>query len=128
MKILLDSHTLYWFAEDAPQMPDTIKSLIENEQTENFVSVISIWELAIKAASGKLILASPPEIYFADVIRANGFALLAVTFNHVILAAKLPTYHKDPFDRLLIAQSLIDDIPIVSTDSVFDAYGVTRLW
>ena len=59
MKILLDSHTLYWFAEDAPQMPATIKSLIENEQTENFVSVISIWELAIKAASGKLILASP---------------------------------------------------------------------
>ena len=128
MKAILDSHSFYWFAEDAPQMSDDIKRLIENAQTESFLSVASVWELAIKAASGKLLLASPPEIYFAGVIQTNGFALLPITFDHVLLAAKLPMHHRDPFDRLIIAQSLLENIPIISVDTVFDAYGVTRIW
>ncbi len=125
---ILDSHALYWFAEDDPKMPLAVKQLIEDAATTIYVSVVSIWELAIKAANGKLKLASPPEIYFADVLKQNGFKLLGVTYDHVILAAKLPLHHKDPFDRLLIAQSLVEGLPFLSVDEIFDDYGVTRIW
>ena len=126
--IILDSHALYWFAEDDAKMPPRVKDIIENEQTEVWVSVVSIWELAIKAANGKLELATQPDIYFADVLKKNGFSLLNVTYKHVILAAKLPLHHKDPFDRLIIAQSLVEQMPVISVDEIFDSYGITRIW
>ena len=125
---ILDSHALYWFAEDDPKMPPRVKDIIEDEQTEVWVSVVSIWELAIKAANGKLELAAQPEIYFSDLLKKNGFSLLNVTYSHVILAARLPLHHKDPFDRLIIAQSLVEQMPVISVDEIFDSYDVTRIW
>ena len=126
--MLFRSHALYWFAEDDAKMPPRVKDIIENEQTEVWVSVVSIWEMAIKAANGKLELATQPDIYFADVLKKNGFSLLNVTYKHVILAAKLPLHHKDPFDRLIIAQSLVEQMPVISVDEIFDSYGITRIW
>jgi PIN domain nuclease of toxin-antitoxin system len=128
VRLLLDSHTLLWFVEDDPQMPDPVKELIEDEQHDKYVSVASVWELAIKVGLGKLTLAKPIEIYLPEVVEQNGFLILPVTTPHALLVAKLPFHHKDPFDRLLIAQSLHETMPIVGIDAVFDSYGVTRYW
>lgn len=128
MRLLLDSHTILWFVEDDPQMPEHIKNLIEDEQHEKFVSVASAWELAIKVSTGKLALAKPIEVYLPDIIENNGFLLLPVTMPHALRVATLPFHHKGPFDRLLIAQSLQEAMPIVGIDAVFDNYGVQRFW
>lgn len=128
MRLLLDTHALLWFAEDDPQMPDAIKDLIEDEQHEKYVSIASVWELAIKVGLGKLTLSQPLEIYIPDVLNRNGFQLLPISLPHALHISKLPFHHKDPFDRLLIVQSLLDAMPLVSADAVLDAYGVTRLW
>ena len=128
MKYLLDSHTGLWFADDAPQMSNTIKQIIENSANEKHISIASIWELAIKVATGKLNFTDPPEIYLADLLRLNSFQLLPLTFDHVVRGAALPLHHRDPFDRVIIAQSLMENMPIISADTIFDAYGVTRIW
>ncbi len=128
MPLLLDSHSLLWFADDALQLPPSAKLLIEDPSNTKYVSLMSIWEIAIKAASGKLILKREAGVYLADVMAKNGFLLLTPTYDHAILAASLPLHHKDPFDRFLIAQSLSEKMPLISADEIFDAYGVTRLW
>ena len=128
MKVLLDSHAALWFVDDSPQMPEHIKQLIEDAANEKYISIASVWELAIKFATGKLDFAESPEVYLADLLRLNNFQLLSLTFAHVVRGAALPLHHRDPFDRVLIAQSLLEDIPIISVDALFDAYGVTRIW
>jgi PIN domain nuclease of toxin-antitoxin system len=121
MKILLDSHAALWFADDAPQMPASIKDIIEDKANEKYVSLATVWELAIKFATGKLAFADPPEIYLADMLRLNNFELLPLNFAHVVRGAALPLHHRDPFDRVIIAQSLIEMIPVISADTIFDS-------
>jgi PIN domain nuclease of toxin-antitoxin system len=96
-----------------------VHGLMEDEQHEKYVSIASVWELA---------LSQPLKIYMPNVLHRNGFLLLPISLPHALHISKLPFHHKDPFDRLLIAQSLLDAMPLVSTDAVLDAYGVTRLW
>ncbi len=128
MKILLESHAALWFSDDAVQMPDAVKKIIEDTENEKYLSLASIWELAIKFSTGKLAFTDSPEIYLADLLRLNNFQLLSLTFDHVIRSATLPMYHRDPFDSIIIAQSLIESMHVISTDSIFDDYGVTRIW
>ncbi len=128
MKFLLDSHTVLWFGEDSPLLPASVKSLIEDAQHKKYLSVVTAWELGIKYSTGKLTLTEPPDLYFAEVIRLNGYGVLPVTLNHALKNATLPYHHKDPFDRLLIAQSLTEGMAVLSADTIFDAYGVTRIW
>ncbi len=99
MPLILDSHALLWFADDDPQLPDAAKLLIENPNNIKYVSLMSIWEIAIKSASGNLKLKREAGVYLADVMAKNGFLLLSPTYAHAILAASLPLHHKDPFDR-----------------------------
>lgn len=128
MRLLLDSHSILWFSDDSPKMPESIKRIIEDKANEKFVSLASVWELAIKFTTGKLKFTDPPELYLADLLRLNHFQLFPLTFSHVVSGAALPYYHRDPFDRVIIAQSLLEEIPVVSADTVFDAYGVNRIW
>ncbi len=88
----------------------------------------SAWELAIKVSTGKLTLAQPLPLFLPDQLQRNTLQLLPITLPHILHVATLPFHHRDPFDRLLIAQSLIEPIPIISADAVFDGYGVQRLW
>ena len=127
MPILLDSHSLLWFAGDSPRLPISAKIRIENPNYIKDVSLMSLWEIAIKAASGKLALKREAGLYLAEVMSNNGFLLLTPTYDHAILAESLPMHHRDPFDRFLIAQSLHEQMPIISADTLFDAYGVTRI-
>jgi PIN domain nuclease of toxin-antitoxin system len=106
----------------------TARTLIEDAGNEVYLSVGSLWEMGIKVSLGKLGLGQPFEILIPDQLAINSMQLLGITVAHAAQVATLPFHHRDPFDRLLIAQALVENIPIVGKDGVFDAYGVTRIW
>lgn len=128
MKLLLDTHTFLWFIEGSPRLSGHARMLIEDETNEIFLSVASLWELAIKISLGKLHLVQPFEILILQQLSLNNIMLLDITPRHASEVIALPFYHRDPFDRLLIAQSQVEQMPIVGNDPAFDLYPVTRLW
>jgi len=126
--ILLDSHAFLWFVWDDPLLSPAAKQRIEDPANHKWVSVASCWEIAIKAGLGKLRLGEPTTTFLPRELATNHFSLLRIELAHATLVETLPPHHKDPFDRLLIAQAIIEKLPLVSADAVFDEYGVTRLW
>lgn len=126
--LLLDSHTFLWFTEGDPQLSMTARSHIQNPDNTIFVSVVSLWEIALKVALGKLTLSMPLSDLFSIGLEGNGLSLLPLERKHILHTLSLPFHHRDPFDRMLAAQSLTEVMPIVSIDAVLDAYGVERLW
>ncbi len=126
--LLLDTHTLIWFLQGDPRLSDAGRLLIEDPANRKLVSIASCWEVAIKVGLGKLNLGVPTRPYLEQSIDRNHFELLAITLEHATMVEGLPLHHKDPFDRLLIAQAIVEDIPIVSVDLAFDAYPVRRIW
>ena len=131
MNLLLDTNTFLWFIDGNPQFSPNARQLIEDVANLSYVSIASIWEIAIKVSLGKLHLDQPFDILIPQQLQLNGFAELSITVAHAAQIAVLPfpsDNHRDPFDRLLIAQALSEHMPIISRDHAFDAYGVTRLW
>lgn len=128
MKLLLDTHTLLWFIAGSPSLSASARNLIEDESNEKFVSIVSIWETAIKVSIGKMTLTAPFDDLFPHQLRINGFELLPVKVEHASIVTTLPFHHRDPFDRLLIAQATEENMVMVSVDEIFDGYGATRLW
>jgi PIN domain nuclease of toxin-antitoxin system len=128
MNLILDTHSFIWFVEDNPSLSLPTRTLIEAATNTVFLSIASIWEMAIKVSLGKLILHQPFDLFIPHQLLLNDITLLDITISHTLRVATLPFHHRDPFDRLLIAQSLVEDMPIISVDSVFDAYGTNRLW
>lgn len=128
MNLLLDTHTLLWFLRDDPQLSSNAKTAIEDAANRKLVSIASCWEIAIKAAIGKLKLGESTSALLSRELARNNFDLLAIALEHAAAVESLPLHHRDPFDRMLIVQALAERIPIVSADAVFDAYSVTRLW
>lgn len=129
MKLLLDTHTFLWFVTNDPKLSDSARVVLEEGENTLYVSIATIWEIAIKNGLGKLPLAQPIEIFIPTQLTSNRIDILPVTQEHAFLAGRLPLHHRDPFDRMLIAQSLSEKIPLVSGDSTFDAYAdLTRLW
>ncbi len=128
MRLLLDTHTLLWFALTDPRLSGTAVLLIMDPENEKLVSPASYWEIAIKISIGKYALSKPYETFMEGTIDKNGFGYLHIDPKHTAILTALPFHHKDPFDRLLIAQAMIEGIPIVSADTVLDSYAVQRLW
>ena len=128
MTLLLDSHVLLWFLKDDPKLSPAAKSAIEDPANRKLVSIASCWEIAIKAGLGKLKLGEPVSALLAREIPGNSLELLPISLAHASAVEILPPHHRDPFDRLLIAQALAEGVPIVSSDSLFDPYGVVRIW
>ena len=128
MKLLLDTHTLLWFIAGSANLSTYARNLIEDAEHEKFVSIVSIWETAIKVSIGKMSLSASFDILFPHQLQINGFELLPVKIEHTSIVTTLPFHHRDPFDRLLIAQAIEDKMMLVSVDEVFDDYEVTRLW
>jgi len=126
--LLLDSHTVLWFFWADPNLSQTAKALIEDPNNRKFVSVASCWEIAIKASLGKLRLGEPSRTFLPREIARNNFELLPISIDHATTVEALDPHHKDPFDRLLIAQAILERVPLVSADRVFDQYGIARLW
>lgn len=128
MSLLLDTHSFIWFVEDHPSLSPAARALIEDATNDIFLSIASVWEMAIKASLGKLTLSQPFDLFIPNQLLLNNITLLDITVSHTLHVATLPFHHRDPFDRLLIAQSLVEQMPIISIDSAFDAYGVKRMW
>jgi len=128
MKLLLDTHTFLWFIIGNPNLSVNARALIEGQANEKYFSIASLWEVAIKVSIGKLVLSAPFDTLIPQQLSVNGFELLNLKVPHAAALIKLPFHHRDPFDRLLIAQAMVEQMHIVSIDSTFDAYRITRLW
>jgi len=126
--VLLDTHALLWFLKDDPQLSSAAKAAIEDAQNRKLVSIASCWEIAIKVGLGKLNLNEPSRSLLEREIPRNNLELLPITLVHATAGEMLPPHHRDPFDRLLIAQAGIEGIPVVSADRNFDLYSLQRIW
>lgn len=126
MTLLLDTHALIWFLDEDTRLPASIRTQIETTPTV-FVSIASLWEIAIKANIGKLDLSAPfssiePNLVALDITQ------LPIIFKDLEIYLSLPLHHRDPFDRILIAQAIHHSLPLVSQDTQMDAYAIQRLW
>lgn len=128
MNILLDTQALLWFVLDDPRLSRMAQASISAADTTVFVSPASLWEIAIRISLGKYALPAPFAVFWDEQLRANDFEILPISVSHTASVADLPFHHRDPFDRLIIAQALVERIPVVSSDDLFDRYGVERIW
>jgi PIN domain nuclease of toxin-antitoxin system len=128
MRLLLDTHALLWFLADDPKLTPAAKAAVSDPANERWLSPISLLEIALKVRIGKLFLHVPFGTLFPAQLSANDVALLPLEAAHIEPLTRLPLHHRDPFDRLIAATALMEGLTLVSTDSLFDAYGVVRLW
>lgn len=128
MRLLLDTHAFLWWIADDPRLSPRARSAIATRKDQCFFSLASGWEIAIKVSLHKLAFAAPVDRFIPEQLAANGFDVLPIEFAHVARVSRLPFHHRDPFDRLLIAQALGERLVIVSADPVFRRYGVKRVW
>lgn len=128
LRLLLDTHTLIWWMTSDRHLSDTAYNLVADLENRSLVSAASAWEMATKFRLGRLPAAAELIQNFAIGLARERIEILDLTADHGIRAGLLPGPHKDPFDRMLIAQALGENIPIVSNDEALDGYGATRLW
>ncbi|NJL91488.1 MAG: type II toxin-antitoxin system VapC family toxin [Coleofasciculaceae cyanobacterium SM2_1_6] len=124
MELLLDTHVLIWFFSGDEKLSDNAKNLIEDVDNIKYIGVASIWEMAIKQSKGKLTLSLPLDNYIQEKIKLEDFQLLNIKLSHLKVVSQLPFHHSDPFDRLLIAQAIVENISIISQDSMFNSYNI----
>lgn len=131
MKYLIDTHTFIWFLKGSEDLSEGSRKIIENEKNEIFISIVSLWEISIKVALGKLKMLAPYETLISEVYKAN-MLIISIDFSHTVVQSKLPFFHKDPFDRLIASQALAENMNLLSNDGVFDSYftgsKIRRIW
>jgi PIN domain nuclease of toxin-antitoxin system len=128
MKVLIDTHVFIWWTNEPARLSPSVYTLLTDPTTEPMLSMVSIWEMQIKISLGKLALKSPLPELVEDEIERNKFQLMSIELPHIYAVGSLPLYHRDPFDRLLIAQASVEKLSILSIDEVFDDYGIDRRW
>lgn len=128
MRILLDTHTLLWHSLDNSKLSAVAESLIEDADNEKLISIASCWEIAIKTSIGKLDLAVTVEELLAVPLAREGWTLLSPKLDEFVTVSELPLHHRDPFDRLLVAQAIVGSFPLVSRDEPLDRYPIERIW
>lgn len=128
---MMDTHTFIWHAEDSKDLSDAARDFLIDNRNRVFLSLASIWEMAVKANIGKLDIPMPFHEFLPFHLKRLKVEILPIKIKHSLYHSTLPfphPNHKDPFDRLLISQCLVEDIPIIGVDEMFDAYGVQRIW
>lgn len=128
MRVLLDTHAFLWFVLGDAQLSRTARRHIEDPGNEKLISPASYWEIAIKISLKRYTLSQPYETFMQQGITDNGFLILAIEPQHTAVLTSLPFHHRDPFDRLIIAQAMVEQIPVISGDAAFAAYPVTCIW
>ena len=128
MDHLVDTCALIFFLEDHPRLPANVAALIESGASRSFVSLASLWEIAIKSGLGKLQVTYADRPDLPELLAKNGFEMITPAWETMRRGAFLPQFHRDPFDRLLVAECQLRGLPILSSDPKLDAYGITRLW
>ena len=128
MRVLLDSHTLIWAVDNPGKLSVLAAATLQDPAIELVVSTATVWEMAIKVGLGKLTLSIPFRDWMTQAIGGLETSLLQITVDHADAQAGLPLHHRDPFDRLMIAQAIVENMQIVSVDPNFDLYPIQRLW
>jgi PIN domain nuclease of toxin-antitoxin system len=126
MKVLIDTQVLLWGLQNEEKLSRRVQTLLP--VAEVWISVASLWEIITKTQIGKLTLPTPVGDYLSTKLKANGVLVLQITFDHVKRLEKLPLHHRDPLDRILIAQSLEENLPVVSSDPLFARYPIQVIW
>ena len=127
MRLLVDTHAFLWFAAGDARLSKAARRALEKDDGEWWLSAASVWELSIKSGLGRLTLPAPAAEYIADKVRA-GVRVLSVDWTHAAAVERLPPHHRDPFDRLLVAQSILEDLPIVTGDRTLARYDIEVVW
>lgn len=128
MNLLLDTHALLWFLAGDPRLSTTARAAIEDLGNTRLLSVASAWEIAIKASLGKLNLRGPFHELIPVQLRSNSIQLLPIAPEHLNSLLNLPFHHRDPFDRMLVSQAIVENATLVSADTTLDQYSILRLW
>jgi PIN domain nuclease of toxin-antitoxin system len=128
VRLVLDTHAFLWFVTNDPRLSTIARALIADPANEILVSPASYWEIAIKVKLGKYVLAVPYLTLITQGIDGNGFKIFAIEPKHTEVLTTLPLHHRDPFDRLIVAQAMVEHVPVVSVDPQLDAYPIRRLW
>ncbi len=128
MRLLLDTHTFLWLVEGSPSLSAAALAALTDPANELYLSVASIWELAIKTGNKKLVLSDPLDAFVGKWTAAYQLAPLPITTSHPLALVGLPDHHRDPFDRILIAQAMVEGMTLVTADSKFAPYSVPVLW
>jgi PIN domain nuclease of toxin-antitoxin system len=128
MRLLLDTHAFLWWIFDDPRLSSSARALIADSSAEILFSVVSAWEIALKARTGRLDLPADVPAFVHDQVRRNRFTVLPIALGHALHVHALPEHHRDPFDRLLVAQAQVEAVPLLSKDAQLAAYDVTLRW
>lgn len=128
MRVMLDTHVVIWAVDDPRRLSRLAESLLREPATQLLISAATVWEISIKVGLGKPALSERYRKWMFNARRDLGATLLPITIEYADVQATLPHHHRDPFDRLLAAQALSEDIPLVSADPVIETYGVSRIW
>ncbi|MBV9775054.1 MAG: type II toxin-antitoxin system VapC family toxin [Gemmatimonadetes bacterium] len=128
MRLLLDTHSFLWFITADPKLSPSADRELRSGGNQLLLSLASVWEIAIKVGIGRLPIPTPLEQFIPEQLTRNRIDLLPIALPHALETARLPLHHRDPFDRLIIAQALLEGLPVVSADGAFDSYPIQRLW
>ena len=128
MKYLLDTHTFLWWNLGDSQLSEKAQEIIADGENEIYLSSASAWEIAIKVAKGRLVLPEEPAKYIANRISLHRFQALPIEISHATKIYELPNHHADPFDRLLVAQSQLESVPLITKDNLINLYDVETIW
>lgn len=128
MKVLLDTCAFIWLVTDDPKLSELAKEIFLDTDNELLLSAVTGFEIAVKYSLGKLHLTEPPKEFIANRMQANALTELPVSMAHALALQNMPLHHKDPFDRLLVAQAMVNQIPLLSADQQLSAYAIERLW
>ena len=131
MQYLIDTHTFLWFTEGSSELSVKAKNLIKNKDNEIFISIASLWEISIKTATGKLEITGSYDLIIEDIIE-NEMQILPINFAHTVIQNQLPFHHRDPFDRIIASQAVVENMDLINVDAIFDTYfedkEVKRIW
>lgn len=125
---MLDSHAFIWWTLDAPSLSIRCREILADGENDIALSVASLYEIAYKAAQGRLTLPESPDVYLRSRLAANDFDTIAIETPHALRAATLPPIHRDPFDRMIVAQAQLEGIPILTADPAIRRYDVETIW
>jgi PIN domain nuclease of toxin-antitoxin system len=128
MRVLIDSHALIWYVDQDKLLSLASRAAISDPTNDLLLSAGTIWEIGIKAGLGKLVLTQPFKFWMDQAISDLQVTVLPLSVDYVDVQLKLPKHHGDPFDRLIVAQAIVEQVPIISVDASLDAYGITRIW
>ncbi len=127
-RYLLDTQRCIWWVDDSPKLSLAANKTMSSLENECYLSLVSVWEMAIKISLGKLKLATSLKRFITGNMVANDFKILPIDFSHINKTESLPFHHRDPFDRLLVVQAMTEKLPIISANTTLEAYNIERVW